>query len=58
MEIATDDYGKQNPFLVEKIQNGRNNSYRQGQSEKRTNLEALMKIGNLKMKEQDILIIF
>lgn len=29
MEIATDDYGPLNDKLIEKIENGRNDNYRQ-----------------------------
>lgn len=45
MEIATDDYGPQNDKLIEKIENGRNESYRQNKADKAIQLEAMRKIG-------------
>lgn len=45
MEIATDDYGPQNDKLVAKIENGRNNSYRQTKAARIKQLEAMQKIG-------------
>uniref|UniRef100_A0A1A9WZY3 ABC transporter domain-containing protein n=1 Tax=Glossina brevipalpis TaxID=37001 RepID=A0A1A9WZY3_9MUSC len=47
MEIATDDYGSQNHKLMEKIENGRNNKYRQSKASKRTQLEAMQKIDEM-----------
>lgn len=45
MEIATDDYGPQNDKLIEKIENGRNNSYRQTKAARKIQLKAMEKVG-------------
>lgn len=45
MEIATDDYGKQNYKLEAKIENGRNNSFRQSIGSKKAQLAAMHKVG-------------
>lgn len=45
MEIATDDYGSQNEKLIAKIENGKNDSYRQSRATKKEQLEAMQKVG-------------
>lgn len=45
MEIATDDYGPQNQKLIAKIENGRNNNYRQTKAARKKQLEAMQKVG-------------
>ncbi|XP_037928430.1 ATP-binding cassette sub-family G member 4 [Teleopsis dalmanni] len=47
MEIATDDYGKQNDKLVEKIENGQNDYYRQNKMAKKSQMEAIKKIDKM-----------
>ncbi|XP_065356934.1 ATP-binding cassette sub-family G member 1 [Calliphora vicina] len=47
MEIATDDYGPQNEKLIAKIENGRNNSYRQTKSARKKQLEAMQKVDKM-----------
>ncbi|XP_061389329.1 ATP-binding cassette sub-family G member 1 [Musca vetustissima] len=47
MEIATDDYGPQNEKLIARIENGRNNSYRQTKAARAKQLEAMHKIDKM-----------
>ncbi|XP_075151194.1 ATP-binding cassette sub-family G member 1-like [Haematobia irritans] len=47
MEIATDDYGPQNDKLIDRIENGRNNSYRQTKAARAKQLEAMQKIDKM-----------
>ncbi|XP_037820739.1 ATP-binding cassette sub-family G member 1 [Lucilia sericata] len=47
MEIATDDYGQQNEKLIAKIENGRNNNYRQTKAARKKQLEAMQKVDKM-----------